>query len=387
MTLLKIFKLKTLFPTCLLLFLLAVGFTACGPKHTDFDQKEWLNAVSGKDVKMLFIPPETVTEIKEVYKSPGLFAIDDEYYYISDNHSMSIHMYSTKDFQLKHSFGRQGEGPEEFKYFQRLAVYDDCIFISSPGKISRFSKKGTLIKETRCPPHMIPCYPVGDNYVANIYKMPTAVDAAKRYLNLKIVMLDSDFEIEETLIDRDFEGGYKHNFNTGQNEITVFEDQWDYFIYKDKVYFGYSTVDAFNFFVFDADGDLVYDIIRPHPKREIPDAVKEAVSKSKANVDWNKRPVKVKFYQHYRAFCDFVVADERIYIFLFPDENSQRLIVTDLKGQVLEVVLLPFRVKMFEVAKFQFLNHNLIHDGYRYSTAHSPVTDNLLIYRYKICNL
>ncbi|MCP4213935.1 MAG: 6-bladed beta-propeller, partial [bacterium] len=271
---------KTLFPTCLLLFLLAVGFTACGPKHTDFDQKEWLNAVSGKGLKIRPITPETVTEIKEVYKSPNLFGIDDEYFYISDNHSMSIHMYSTKDFQLKHSFGKRGEGPGEFKNIQELAVYDDFIFINSPGKISFFSKKGALMEERKCPPHLIPCYPVGDNYVANIYKMPSERDADNPSLNLNIVLLNSNFETSETLIDRNFEGGFTHNFKTGEKEIRAFEDQWDYFIYKDKVYLGYSIVDAFNFFVFDADGDLSYDIIRPHPKKEIPDAVKEAVSKS-----------------------------------------------------------------------------------------------------------
>ncbi|MCP4213199.1 MAG: hypothetical protein GY765_01025, partial [bacterium] len=149
----------------------------------------------------------------------------------------------------------------------------------------------------------------------------------------------------------------------------------------------YSIVDAFNFFVFDADGDLSYDIIRPHPKKEIPDAVKEAVSKSKANVDWRKKPIKVKFFKYYRAFCDFVVADDRIYIFLFPDATSQRVIITDLKGKVLEVVLLPFFVQAFEKSDFRHIYHHLIHDGYRYTTSHSPATDNLLIYRYKICNL
>jgi len=63
-----------------------------------------------------------------------------------------IYLYSVKDFKLKHSFGKEGEGPGEFikrSGYVRLniTVNKDLIFVESNGRLTFFSRKGEYIRQ------------------------------------------------------------------------------------------------------------------------------------------------------------------------------------------------------------------------------------------------
>ena len=78
---------------------------------------------------------------------PTAVEVNNDNAYIVDG--IHVYIYSLTDFKLKKKFGRQGEGPQEFKNWIILYVQPDHIFINSPNKISYFNLEGKFIKEIK----------------------------------------------------------------------------------------------------------------------------------------------------------------------------------------------------------------------------------------------
>ena len=82
---------------------------------------------------------------------PVNLAIDDSQLYILENHK--VHIYGLKDFKKISSFGKKGQGPGEFHTLPHVHITLDCssneLIVGSIRKISYFSKKGKLLRETR----------------------------------------------------------------------------------------------------------------------------------------------------------------------------------------------------------------------------------------------
>jgi hypothetical protein len=84
---------------------------------------------------------------------PQYLAIDDNYLYISENHT--VYIYSLKDYSLVTSFGKAGEGPREFKLQKPVTIplvvdaQTENLVITCLGKVSFFTKKGQFLKEHR----------------------------------------------------------------------------------------------------------------------------------------------------------------------------------------------------------------------------------------------
>ena len=116
-------------------------------------------------ISMLFTKPVLAVKIVPLpqLQKPNALAVDDNQLYIADG--TSIYIYSLKDFSLKKKFGRDGEGPKEFK--RKIYVIDiqhDYIVVNSLGKISYFAKDGKFIKEMRTPPQHIRFRPLGEKF-------------------------------------------------------------------------------------------------------------------------------------------------------------------------------------------------------------------------------
>ncbi len=84
--------------------------------------------------------------LPEVLKPEDLTVDDSQLYVIEGT---TIHIYSTKDFKLKKTFGRHGEGPGEFNGFARITPHPDYLLVNSRGKILFFSRDGEYRKEMR----------------------------------------------------------------------------------------------------------------------------------------------------------------------------------------------------------------------------------------------
>jgi hypothetical protein len=89
--------------------------------------------------------------IPDIFR-PFQMAMDDQQFYVTDGTTVSI--FSRKDFTLKKKFGKEGEGPQEFKLVQGmpgliLAPQNDSLLINSAGKVSFYTKDGKFIKELK----------------------------------------------------------------------------------------------------------------------------------------------------------------------------------------------------------------------------------------------
>lgn len=96
---------------------------------------------------------------------PHALAVDESQIYIAEE--ATVFVYSAKDFKFIKKFGKQGEGPQEFKgRAARVIIQPDHLFISSAGKVSYFTKEGKFIKELRTMAPDMRVKPFGDLFVA-----------------------------------------------------------------------------------------------------------------------------------------------------------------------------------------------------------------------------
>lgn len=82
---------------------------------------------------------------------PQSIQVDDSQLYIAEGASVSI--YDLNTFELVKKFGKEGEGPQEFRILPQLPliinVSTDQIIVNSLGKVSHFTKKGDFIREEK----------------------------------------------------------------------------------------------------------------------------------------------------------------------------------------------------------------------------------------------
>lgn len=104
-----------------------------------------------------------VAVLEEVGR-PELISVDNQNVYITEG--TTVYVYSTDDFKLKKSFGRQGEGPQEFIPQISVTPLKDSLLINSSGKISYFSRDGRFIKELRAGTGFARVFtPMGNHFV------------------------------------------------------------------------------------------------------------------------------------------------------------------------------------------------------------------------------
>lgn len=101
---------------------------------------------------IILIPPASglYGEVAAVLEEPGkvmTIAVDEQQLYVGE--MTTIHIYSLKDYKFIKSFGKSGEGPQEFRGFAFVIPQKDNLLIWSPGKVSYFSKDGTFQSEKK----------------------------------------------------------------------------------------------------------------------------------------------------------------------------------------------------------------------------------------------
>jgi hypothetical protein len=97
---------------------------------------------------------------------PASITVDGSQVFITEG--INVYIYSEKDYSLQKKFGKEGEGPQEFKRHPnpmsesiRISVQPKEILVNSIGKISYFTRKGEFIREMRA---MVSVYiPVGNH--------------------------------------------------------------------------------------------------------------------------------------------------------------------------------------------------------------------------------
>jgi len=365
----------------LLLIVFAVG---CSSRGDNYDEVSWRDALLNKQ-NVLDVKPEKEAEFSELFSSPSLAYVDHQYIYIYDSREGTVCVYSRNDYRLKLKFGKKGEGPGEFQRLHNIKVYEDFVFINSTGKNSYFSKDGRLQKEVRSPPHLIPCLPIGDNFVSDEYSWPPAGGHRTPFTEKKIILVGPDFKTRKILFQKSLNIAIVYDPKTGRNKYTLFSDYCSYRVYKNKIYIGLASPGGFFFTVFSANGRKLYEINRAYIKRSTPDFLKQAILKKPYRLHWNNQVLKINFYKYLPSFSSFEVADDLIYIFLFPENGNQRILVMDLTGKLIGVTLVPFDLKSLEESSYQiFYSEKYIYKGESYYLKDNDKTNKWELWRLRL---
>ena len=147
---------------------------------------------------------ETLTIFKDLTK-PSFLSVDKNHIYVIEK--AKIYLFRIDDFKKVLEFGREGEGPGEFKLTRSkkgVTLYpsDDMLFTNSIGKISWWSMEGKLIKEfkTKSGSTISRYLPLGDLLVGMV--VVGSSEGEKLSFNLEI--FNKDFKKLKTLTTLNF---------------------------------------------------------------------------------------------------------------------------------------------------------------------------------------
>lgn len=306
-----------------------------------------------------FTLAERVAILKENFSTPQL-VIDKNYIYIWDMGTLSINIYSRKDFSFIKTFGGKGEGPSQFMWIHSVQVDQEVVYVSGSAKFSIFSKPGKLIKEIRLDPNSGNYMKLGQNYVSSSFSNPELSRNEYKKINLVGENGKKIKEIYTTPIIPIW------TFKEPKNDCRPVIDCVEYIVYNRQLYLG-NTMKGFYFIVFNEKGDRISEIDIPYEKRPIRDAEKEEYINRLAH--WRGDAIKKKynfiFPEFYPAFEKFSITDDRIYVFLHnPQPMSKKdhmIVILDLHGKILKQVVAPLPLDAaFTISdgKFYYLTDN-----------------------------
>ena len=112
-----------------------------------------IKTISGLIICCLVVIPLYSTKIVPLpgHLKPFRIRVEGNHFYITEG--PRIFIYSLENFKLIKTFGKAGEGPQEFKlppeFSTKLDFGDNKILVSSVGKVSFFTKNAEFIKEQR----------------------------------------------------------------------------------------------------------------------------------------------------------------------------------------------------------------------------------------------
>jgi len=162
------------------------------------------------------------------------------------------YIYSLKDLKLLGSFGKQGEGPGEFRGEVYINYQKGKLLVESAGKISFFTLDGLFMSE-----HIFPektfvkrMTPVAEKFVGY---GGTVVDSGTNYITLFFYDKDMQKQGEITRT--------KSNFQK-DGTITFMNGTFNFKIFKDLIYVQYLGQDM-KLDVFDRDGVLKFTVRDP----------------------------------------------------------------------------------------------------------------------------
>jgi hypothetical protein len=263
--------------------------------------------------------------------SPEAVQANSENLYITDGFSIKI--ISLKNFQLKKTFGRRGEGPQEFKGYILAYVFPEYVFVNNPGKVSYFTLDGNFIKEIRTTHIFGRFKPLGnEHFVGYSYSRKDKI----RYESIYI--FDSNFNKVKEIYKR------KH-FLEKNGAINLIEERPPFFcVADDKVFL--DGVDGV-IYVYDKTGKQVGAVRHDYERIAF-----TAVHK-KRFVDFLKKNNSTREYyganrerftypDYFPPIRMFHVSSGNIYVMTNKETaGKNEFIIFDMNGKVLKKLFIP----------------------------------------------
>jgi hypothetical protein len=300
----------------------------------------------------LFLFPERLATLPEIMK-PGSICVDNNQLYVAER--SSIYLYSTKDFKLVKQFGKQGEGPGEFKNNPIIKAFPDYLLINSFGKLIYFSRNGELIKEKKTTGRFtFLVYPLGDNFVGLQVKFNR--ESKKR--SYAITLFDKDFKSIKDVA----ESERRMQGRSQTIEMEMVHDYLGHDVYGENIYVG-DTNKGFFFEVFNSKGNKLYQIEKEYEQLEVTDEYKNNyIENMKKSTFYKRVKDRVKFTckKYFPAFKNFSINSGKIYVFTYKiKDKKQEVIIMDLKGNILKKTFFPDDViYSIDNDRFYYLKEN-----------------------------
>lgn len=281
--------------------------------------------LSGKKVTVL-------TEIK----NPRTMTVDNRQLYVAEN--ATVYIYSLPELKLIKSFGRKGQGPQEFQTLPHIPITIDVstnkLIVSSIRKISYFTKQGEFEKEVRAINLALYLQPLGNGFLGRTQLSHEGFNyAVINIYDAKINKLKEAYRVKDP-----FQGpgkGYKV-----LSKVFVFR------AYEKKILV--PGEDDAEIDVFDQNLKKLFSIRLEQEKRKIDQDTREKINhllktspETKDVYDYI-RPI--SFPDYFPVIADFYVADDTIYVLTWKKQKDRyEVFIYDMTGKLKKRQWLPIR--------------------------------------------
>jgi hypothetical protein len=281
---------------------------------------------------LLFSAVKTVPLSADILNPEAIHADANHLYFVD---GAVVHIVSQSDFKRVKSFGKEGEGAQEFMinaWFRlRLSVYSDFLFIQSISRVSYFKKDGTFQKEQRLTSRNVNFVPLENNN--GFIGSNTGQENNSLFFYLSL---------------------YDGNFQKG---ITFFKEKvpflpgaaFDPLDQKEPLFYakcGKIFVNSRDgiIHIMDATGKeeaaIKYDYGKLEATQKIKDEIIEFYKtdpRTRMGFDMFKKDV--KFSDFFPPVRDYRAANEKVYVFPYiKKEGKFQVFIFDLKGKLLKTL-------------------------------------------------
>lgn len=310
-------------------------------------------------------------------EKPNSITVDKNHVYITDQETIAI--YSLKDFKIKKTFGKKGEGPGEFKLLPqeriglRIVVHNDYIMVNSARRLSLFTKTGEFKDQVNLIDPVQFLKPLGTKFVGfkgiiydnilfiaiNLY---TPKDAKPKVV-----------KIEKEIWRKEHYGQMTHIPDCLRLAMALKEESRRGALYQ--VYNNHVFIEGNNneIHVFDDSGNKQYTIHHDYEKIKVPEPFKQKViaffKKSYPTLYRMIQQQRGKFPEYF-PIRYFHATDNKIYVLTFKNQDGKsEFYLLDMKGKFLKKVMVPF-------AEAEFLEAYpyTINNGQLYQLQENPDT-------------
>lgn len=276
-----------------------------------------------------------VTVLTEI-RQPKNMAVDDTQLYVAEN--ATVYIYSLEDFKIIKSFGRKGQGPQEFQTYPHIPitidVSTDKLIVSSIRKISYFTKQGEFLKEVRSLSLALYLQPLGNGFLGRSHVNYNGFNhAVVNIYDAKLNKLKEVYRVKDP-----YQGpgkGYK-----------VLDTVFVFRAYKNKILVpgkDDATID-----IFDRELNKLFSIHLDQKKRKLDQETRERLTHlMKTSPDTKDayeliRPL--SFPDYFPVIASFFVDDDTIYVMTWKKENgSNEFFTYDMKGKFKKRLLIPIK--------------------------------------------
>ncbi|MCK5221857.1 MAG: hypothetical protein KAR14_09785 [Candidatus Aminicenantes bacterium] len=259
---------------------------------------------------------------------------------ISENQSILI--YSLSEKRLMKQFGKNGEGPGEFKLGHgagslKIDIDRDKLVVNSGGKLSWFTMEGEFLKETKIPP-MSYIIPVRNNYIGNCL---SPVDG--NFPSLSVCLFDGNMKKTNIIFNSKIPVGMGA-------KIMVPSYKFIYKVYKNNIYLSAGKEDI-KIMILNNSGKTTGNIQLKNPGLKVDEKFKKRVFDFYKNDPvyknyWAYMKRNMYFPEYFPGLKDLKIDNGYLYIQTYKIKNEKfEWIITSLNGKIVKKIFLPQNIE------------------------------------------